>query len=233
MSELHKVLRQLVSLLNDQEFIQEIRVYRCAYQRLKIRLRNNLFIAQLKHLTTLTRQLQVKYPITLLRTYGKNCAEFSGKKQRHAIFLLQKLISDFIQYLDKILDKMLHVYCLTQSNFKVGHLIHHLIVVRTSICRLSICFKALLVYASDLFMEISAKRLELAGENGDTGDITCERVRQILTKHSCKPRIERVSLDNEPMSSDNTPTIKIEEETIGPIIDRAKFRKKSEVIIVS
>lgn len=188
----------LINLLSDKHFLAELKAYRLGYQRLKIRLRNNLLIAKLKQLATMIRQLESEFPHQLFRTYAEKITNNNVAQKKNAIKTIVKMIG----FLDKIIDKTIHVYCYTQPHFKVGHLSHHLIFIRTAISRLRICFKALLVYASDLYMEIS----------GDHNEI-----RQILIKHSCKPRVEhQTNSDTTQPHQDN--------EIIGQLVDRATMK---------
>lgn len=138
-------------------------------------------IGHLKQLVTATRRLENEYSVSLLRSYGERAEHQTGKKQTNAYKSMHDLIHKMIRFLDETIDKTIQIYASTQSHYKIGHLIHHLITIRTSISRISFCLKALLVYSCDLYLEV-----DWQVENG----LTKEDIVSILSKHNCKPRLE-------------------------------------------
>lgn len=210
--EIKRLLNQLESLLADNIFLQEIKIYRCAFKRLKVRFRNNQFISSVKQLVTSIRKLQVEFRPELFQSYNNRIVNAkSEKKQIRDTVMLLKTICEFITFLDTIFEKTIFIYRNTQPHMKIGHLTHHLIVIRASISRLRICFKAMLVYASDIFMEITE-------QFNKKGPMDREDVINIMTKHDCKPRA-RCSIDvTEPHN------IPDDCGEIGPIIDRSTMK---------
>lgn len=207
MDAVKRLINQLANLLNDQDFKSEIKTFRSAYQRLRIRLRNNPLISHLKQLATSTRQLQDKFSTNLFEVYATHLNN-DGKKLKKSLRSIQTLIQELINFLDTVLEQTLFVYCCTQPHFRVGHLIHHFIVLRTCISRYRICLKALLVYSCDLSHEISGLDL-----------IDCalpkDRLDEILRKHECKPRNLSALIKTKPPIE----TIDIQDE-VGQLVDR-------------
>lgn len=211
MSEWQYTLNQLVSLLNNKEFDWEARTFSRAHQRLKVRIRNHTFIGRLKQVLLATRKL--KHWLGLFRT--------PDEKRGKAVKKLQNTTAQLVVFVDDTLDLLVQVYCHTQPQFKVGHLIHHWLVIRSSIARLTIFFKALLVYATDLHLLLG---LIQAPSSEQTRQLTDNKVTEILLKHECKPRnIEKVKDEvNKPSSDSGT-----SEQTIGQLIDRSTLKPKS------
>lgn len=213
-------LTQLTSLLDDGHFKLELKSYRQAFQRLKVRLRNNVLSAKFKNLVTLTRNLELNFPAQLFTNYAEKIQKSSKKGRNNAYKSLRKLIHQLIIFLDQLIEKAFHVYCYCQQHFRIGHLIHHLIFLRTSISRLRICFKALLVYACDSIIELDKD--------------TCEEARAILIKNDCKPRPEQTnqpSPESKRSVSDDTlpePSSKPDIEEVGVLIDRDTLKPKEK-----
>lgn len=210
MDELKRLLGQLTNLIGDADFKQELKAYRGAFQRLKIRLRNCPFTAKLKQLKTYTRQLETQFSVELLQTYGRQITQSQGKKQKHALECLEKLICQLIKFIDRTLDQTIYIYCHTQLHFKIGHLIHHLIMIRSTIARVRVCLKALLVYASDLIMELSQHK-EISTE-------LMTEINEIMGKQNCKPREASRGREKIATSRDG--------EEIGLPIDRVQYNKE-------
>lgn len=212
MIELKRLIKQLESLLGDPYVREEMRIYRCAYNRLKVRFRNNKFIATMKQLVTLNQKLQADYTPEILKTYSNRLDSYKGKKFDRSLDSLMKLTCDLVLLLDNVIERSMFIYCTTEPHLKIGHLTHHLIIVRTSISRLRVCFKAMLVYASDILMEISK-------QFNRTGPLDQKQILEILLKHECKPRVETkievIDVTNE-MSS-------VEDE-VGQLIDRKTMK---------
>lgn len=188
MDQLEKSLAYTVSILADKDLQNEFKAFRGAFTRLKVRFRNNLLIAELKQLVTLTRKIEREFPPMLFQSYNDQIRKLSDDYRKRALYALHKLISEMILFLDLAIDKTLHKYAYTQGHFKVGHHSHHLILIRTCIARLRVCFKALLVHASDLLLEvIPLSRVELRKDRG-SGCLTAEQAHEVLIKHDCKPR---------------------------------------------
>lgn len=225
--ELDRLIKRNIILLDDGDFKAELCAFRRSFQRLKIRLRNNHLIGQLKQLRKLIRQLELDYPIKLFLTFSESVDNFEGtKKQLKSFRTFQSFNCQLILEIDKILEKAIHAYCYTQPYFKVGHLIPHFVVLRASLARLTICFKALLVHASDMYMELSRfcpidQTMDVKKVEG-VNLLTCEDVRQILIKHNCKPRLER-SEEAKTSDDDSKPVT----EQIGQLIDRATMKPVS------
>lgn len=186
-------MNQLTCLMNDESLKQELAAYNGALQRLKIRLRNNLLIAQLKQVVRISKELRRNFSRRLLM-HG----DLKGKK-------LIKFVKDLILFADKSLDKMLQVYSYTQAHMRIGHLIQHLILVRTSLARVRICFKAILVYAADIYRDLKPDNQKVL-----------TFYREILEKNDCKPLS-----DSNKMAADQVD--RQEEEHVGQLIDRSAF----------
>lgn len=235
MSQFNNILNQLTSLLADEHFKLEILSFRRAYQRLKVRLRNNLLTSKLKQIATLTRKFEAEFPSQLASNYGERIKTLSGKRKDNALKSLYKFISQLIQILDQIIEKTVLAYCYTQQHFKVGHLIHHLLFIRVSIARLRVCFKALLVYACDLMIDLSEN---LSTEKSDDNKFSCDDIHAILIKNGCKPRPKqpkRLSSEDETKmkekSSPNHTAQASSHEEIGILINRDSLKpelKESE-----
>lgn len=131
-------LRSLTNLLNDRDLKAEFRALKKTYHRLRVRLRNNKLVSQMKHLVTLTSQVETSFPV---------------KDDQ----FLEKTLQGLIEHVDKTLDKTLHLYSYTQQHLKVGHLIHHLIIFRACVSRIRVCLKAILIYACDILTDSFGK----------------------------------------------------------------------------
>lgn len=188
MDQLEKSLAYTVSILADADLQNEFKAFRGAFQRLKVRFRNNPLIAELKQLVTLTRKLNQEFPPMLFQSYNDQIRMLNEKSCKRTLYALHKLVSEMILFLDNAIDKTLHKYAYTQGHFKIGHHTHHLILIRTCIARLRVCFKALLVHASDLLLEvIPHSRVDRRKDKG-IGCLSAQQAHDILIKHDCKPR---------------------------------------------
>lgn len=178
-AELKYSINQLKCLLDEPKLLEEMRAYRCTYTRLKTRLRNNQFVAKLKHLNTMNRRLKSKNPVN---------------------FKTESFMLEFVEYIDQLLDKTLHVFVSVQPYLRVGHLVHHLIMIKTTIARLRIYYKAMLVYACDIITSLPNTSSQ-------------EKALLLLEKQGCKPRAKKPQEEN-----------KIEEfnsgSEVGLLIDR-------------
>lgn len=199
MLEIDRLLTKLSSLIGDKFIKDECRIYRLAYRRLASRFRNNIFVSKLKQVITFNKKLQTNFKPELFQSIKKKLY-----KKNQNIENLLNIIIDLIKFLDQYLDLTLDIYCQAQTQLKVGHLVHHLIVITSSIARLRICHKAILVYSSDIFMEIQERKNE-------------QDVIDILSKHGCKPKNKQ----NEYVvyASDN----RIQEQ-LGQLIDRKTMK---------
>ena len=216
----------IVWLLDDIEFKSELRTFRRSFQRLKIRLRNNKLMGNLKELITQIKRLEFDFPSKLF----KNKEVFKTKHRTKTARISQKFCNHFIRKLDKLLDKGLRVYCETQPHFRVGHLLQHFIVLRASLARLIFCYRALLVYVVDFYLELdrltAIEKINSKESDESKKLLTREEAKSVLLNHHCKPReepledtpVEVVNLDDK---NDNNP-ITIDE--VGPLIDRATRR---------
>lgn len=237
MQDILNHLKQLINLLSDKDFLFELRTYRCAYQRLKVRLRNNLLTAQLKQLVTLNRQLQVDFDVKNFHSYSEQLKNLTDtttkKKQDYVLHSVSKFLSKFIQFIDKLIDRTIHVYGYTQSHFKIGHLSHHLIILRTCLSRIRICFKALLIYACDLLIEISkiCDHIDNEEQNSKKVCITTDQAIKTLVKHQCKPRLSHSAKSSESPEVEITCEISktIVNEEVGQLIDRATMKPKKTI----
>lgn len=217
-----KNLTQIHSILTDPYLCEEIKVYRSAYQRLKVRFRNNQFVADIKHLARLNYKLQIDFKPDLFRAYrdrllDEKRGKSNEKKKKSSLKALMKNICDFIILLNEIIEKTMNIYLSSQSHIKIGHLTHHLIIIRTTIARLRVCYRGLLVYASDIFMDL----LEPLSKQEFVLDRT--RVIEIMNKHRCKQRpektIEVIDLDtsNDKQNNDEVVGVLIDRKTMKPI----------------
>lgn len=214
-------IKQLTNLLCDKDFSLELKAYRCAYQRLKIRIRNNQFTSQLKQLSNMTKLLQKTYSVDLLKSYNNKLFQYKSenkdkkilKKKQHLLRSYLNYLNQMIILIDKLIDKSLQIYAQTQPRLKVGHLIHHYLIVKTSIARLRICFKALLIYSCDLYIDIY-KQFNYKGQSLPD----CNVIREILLKNNCKPAAD---------DSVGSSTRK-EDESIGQLIDRKTMKPISK-----
>lgn len=189
MDQLEKSLAYSVSILSDEDLQNEFKAFRAAFQRLKVRFRNNLFVAELKQLVTLTKKLTTEFPPMLFQSYHDQIRTLTKRQpKKRAIYALHKLVSEMILFLDDAIDKTLHKYAYTQSRFKIGHHSHHLILIRTCIARLRVCFKALLVHATDLLLEVIPHSGVEFMKNKKVGFLSSGEARDILCRHDCKPR---------------------------------------------
>lgn len=197
MSELKNLLNKLASLLRDRCVRDEIRIYRLAHRRLKSRFRNNLFVSNLNQIVLLNKKLQTEFKPELYNV-KTNCA------------LIGQSINSLIEFLDQIIDLTLKVYCQTQAHIRVGHLTHHLIVIRSSLSRLRVFYKALLIYACDIHIEMN---------NSDSA-FTTDDVIKILNKHNCKPKVKS-ELPMELVDTDSKSDIY---QKVGQLIDRKTMK---------
>lgn len=213
-------IKRLISLLDDADFRSELRLYRKAYQRFKVRFRNNAFTGQLKQLANMTKSLQRSYSVDLLKSYNNKLAAIEGnenkKKRQHTIKVYLKFLHQMIGSIEKLIDKTLNIYAQTAPRLRVGHLAHHFIVVRTSIARIRICMKALLIYTCDLYSDIHEK-FNYKGMKLPTQ----ESIKEILVNNKCKPRAVK---DNLPQVRDEI--MRTNNEHIGQLIDRATMKPK-------
>lgn len=215
MDQLEKSLAYSISILDDADLQNEFKAFRAAFQRLKVRFRNNHFIAELKQLVSLTVRMRREFPSMLFQSYHDQIRVLSKKQQKRAVYALHKLVGEMILFLDKAIDTTLQKYAYSQRHFKVGHHSHHLILIRTCIARLRVCFKALLVHTTDLLLEvIPHSRVDLRKDKG-IDFISYEEARNILIKHDCKPRLEPTTSQIDDADV----------EVIGDIVDRASFRR--------
>lgn len=209
-------LDRIISLLHDDNYKSELIAFRRSYQRLKIRLRNNRLNGQLKQLRTLISRLEVAFPVKLFEKLKKN------ELNRKTSAILLSYISQFIRRLDDILQKSIVIYCKSQPHFRVGHLVQHYLVVRASLARLTFCFKALLVYSSDLYLDLSKSnnlnRINLSRDKEEKL-ISCDDALAILNRHNCVPK-QVISSDSPEILSEE---IKANEQ-IGQLIDRSTLR---------
>lgn len=236
LNQLKESVDHLASLIADPSLKQEYRVYRCSFKRLRIRFRNNIFIGNLKQLATINYRLQIDYPSVSLTTYVKRILDQKDEKKRLKIMgSFAKTMCGMINFLDVAIDKGFHIFTLTQRHMRVGHLTHHLITLRACISRIWTCLRAMLVYASDILMELIylTKKKTLLGYDD---------VRNILVKHDCKPRIERqhesnsdhnedtemiiVEPSNESIAKRTRNTRSKDCEVIGQLIDRKTRRPR-------
>lgn len=190
------MVNQLAILLEDDAFRRELVTYKCALQRLRVRLRNNVFIAQLKSVNSILKKIRESFPPKVIKHHHE-----ASKKSKSARSNLVKLLKQFIEFLDDSLDTMLQVYCSSQRHIRVGHLIQHLILIRSSLARIRLCFKALLIHATDLYLEMSNFDLQSVAFCSDT-----------LRKHDCKAR--------ETPQNEEDLTVEQKPELIGQLIDR-------------
>lgn len=192
--------KHLEDLLSDHNFKLELQAYKSAYQRLKVRLRNNPFTGQLKQLANMIKSLEKDFSIELLKTFNqkleKTCDDV--KKKRHFIKSYLKFLIQMINQVDKLIEKTLFIYAQTQPRLRVGHLVHHYLVVKSSIARIRMCFKALLIYSCDLYIDI-CRQYKYKGKSLPN----CNDICQVLLKNDCKPRVERSQVVK---VSDNTKT---------------------------
>lgn len=215
MDEVKRLTNQLITLLDDRDFRSELKTFKSAYQRLRVRLRNNQLVAHLKTLITSTRQLQEKFPSSILGTYVNQLND-DEKKAKRGIKSLREHVIGMVEFLETTLGQTLYVYGYTQPHFRVGHLIHHLIIIRACISRFRIYLKALLVYSCDLCVEIDSLNLLDTKSPKDHFD-------QILCRHDCKPRNLSAVIAISP------PVQKTDDQTeIGQLIDRDTMQIKTE-----
>lgn len=197
---------QLVNLLEDEAFRLELVTYKCSLQRLRVRLRNNAFIAQLKCIKTILKKLREAFPPALLKNHLINS---SKSNKSHPKFI--KLLRQLIGFLNDSLDKILQVYCCSQPHIRVGHLIQHLILVRASLARIRLCFKALLVHSTDAYLELN--------KFDNSAQTYCS---EILLKHDCRPKeVTSVSVESE--------DVEHIDEQIGQLIDRSSLQPVHDV----
>lgn len=229
-------LRQLEHLLHDKDFKLELRAYRKACQRLRTRFRNNPFTGQLRQLANMTKELQRTYSVDSLKAYNDHliklgCREQeNNEKQHEAIKRYLKFLHNMVQLCQKLIVKTVEIYAGTQPRIKVGHLVHHYVIVRASLARIRICMKALLIYTCDLYIDICTKY----SFHGDGEKLpNCEKIRTILIENRCKPKnvgIKPIDGKDEStaMELDVDKTIKSEykEEKIGQLIDRKTLKPK-------
>lgn len=205
----------IISLLKDDEFKGELKAFRLSYQRMRTRLRNNILIGETKQLVTQVKRLQADYPIELF-------ARLNESKNPKFVRKFQSFNAQFISNIDKILSTATKVYCKTQPHFKVGHLVQHFIVLRSSIARIIICFKALLTYAIDLHIVLKRDKLISKLELKEKSPITHQEALELLKKHECKPRAD---LEQELVSiNSDTENKESGKEEIGLLIDRTTMR---------
>lgn len=150
-------LDQIVSILNDDSFSSEINIFTKSYVRLKTRLRNNTYIASLKQTVVILKRFQEQLPPQLLYSYRDWLISFKGKKKQSALKNFNQSLIDFTHRANKIVDKTLLLYSLTQAQLTVGHLVHHLIVISSSLARIRVLFRALAVYGRDIRKACSAE----------------------------------------------------------------------------
>lgn len=217
MDEVIRLINQIAALTDDKDFKLEFKAFKSAFQRLKVRLRNNQLIAHLKQLAFSTRKLQNEFSAEVTKTYVNQLINSDGKKREKHLKSLRTYIQNFIEYLDNLLGQTLFVYGYTQPHFRVGHLIHHLIVLRTCISRYRICMKALLVYCCDLYTEITNLNLIESALSKDCLD-------QILKKHDCKPR----NLSAIFKTKSSIETIEILDDEVGELIDRNTMKVEKD-----
>lgn len=208
-------LRQIEILLNDKDFKWELTAYKRAYQRLRVRLRNSNPIAKLKVIILANRKLSFDFPVALFQSYQRSIENNTGKKRAKSLRRLKILTAQLVKFIDETLDKTVQTYCGTQSQFKVGHLVHHWIVLRSSIARLRIFYKALLVYASDLYLDIPSPPATI---------LPTEAVRDTLLRHDCKPRFEHQNSSNSGDKIEIVQAAGPSEQVVGQLIDRSSMR---------
>lgn len=214
-------LDRIISLLRDDNYTAELKAFRRSVQRLKIRLRNNKLSAQLKHLKTLIHRMEVGFPVRLFETLKATqpTKKFEAKLISH--------FSQFIRRIDEILQKAIIVYGFSQSHFKVGHLLHHYLVIRASLARLTYCFKALLVYSADLYHDLCRKcnpeHINKNRKEEENKLLTYDQVKAIVVRHECTPKLESTN-DSPEIIAESTREIAHPEEQIGQLIDRKTMR---------
>lgn len=213
-------LSRIVFLLSDDNFKSELKIFRRSYQRLKIRLRNTSLTGALKQVKTLIHRLEIGFPIALFEQYR------TTKPKPKGLTALANRLSKFIVAIDEILVKATRAQATSQQHFRVGHLIQHYLVVRSSLARLIYCYKALLVYSVDLYTSFHTVKKE-------TTSISFEQAREILLKHDCKPKpeladesLEIVDLETPCKSLGKTQNKRNsnQENPIGELIDRKTLR---------
>lgn len=211
MNDCNYSIKQIVSLLDEETFKWEIRAYKRAYQRLKIRFRNNFIIASLKQIVVGLKDLETKLPSELFKKLGDRANQLTDlTKRRKCLGHIRKITAQLIKSLDDVLDKSIHVYSKSQSQLRVGHLVHHWIVIRTSLARIRIFLKALLVYASDLYFLLAFSQLT---------EPTKEEVEEILKKNDIQLKTI------EPIADPKAEEVQViqknkKDELIGQLIDR-------------
>jgi hypothetical protein len=214
-------LDRIVFLLTDDNFKDELKAFRRSFQRLKVRIRNSHLNGELKQVKTLIHRLQVEFPVALFQYYRTN------KPSKRSIKTLQARICQYILKIDTIITRATLVYGTSQSHFRVGHLVQHYLVVRSSLARLIFCFKALLVYSVDLYLSlIKSTTPSKVGEKDASHSIllTSEEATNILLKHNCKPKEEEPEAETPEIVEQNcSKKIKLD-DSIGTLIDRNTMR---------
>lgn len=209
-------LCRINQLLLDGDFILEFDIFKRTYQRLKVRLRNNKLIGELKQYKNLITKLRTDYPAALFIRYQR---QEENKKVKLATL---RCIYNFVLAIDSILDKNLSIYATIQPHYRVGHLLQHYIVLKASLARLAFCFKALLVYSADSFYAISSIKEKIKKNLHSKPSVSrYKEIREVLAKHNCQSKQD--------IDTNESPEVVLEVhkiEEIGQIIDRASLRPK-------
>lgn len=216
-------LDRIVFLLTDDNFKDELKTFRRSYQRLKTRLRNNRLTGELKQVKTSIHRLEVGFPVALFDNYRTN------KPKQKSLDAFKFRLCQFIHHIESIITKATLVYGTSQPHFRVGHLVQHYLVIRASLARLIFCFKALLVYSVDLYLElqrptVSPSKLRKTKE-ALPKLLTSDAAKNILISHNCKPKQESEIEIESPEIIEHNPTKKIKlDNSIGQLIDRETMR---------
>lgn len=173
-------LLQIANILQDNSFSSECTIFKKSYLRLRVRLRNNIFVSKLKQISNSIALFRSKFQPKLFRSYRDSAKVFISESKKTQLNSFLNTISDLIESCDKITTNILYVYSSTQAQLSVGHLIHHLIVIRSSLARLQICFKGVLVYATDLCLTLSTI-IEV-----DRPNLQHKELNKLLLNHDCK-----------------------------------------------
>jgi hypothetical protein len=215
-------LDRIVFLLTDDNFKLELKTFRRSNQRLKIRLRNNRLNGELKQVKTLISRLEAEFPVALFEHYR------TKKPSNRLLKVLRIRLCQFIRRIDAIVTKATLVYGASQPHFRVGHLVQHYLVIRASLARLIFCFKALLVYAVDLYLSLHKSCPTIEIDESKTASkhiLTPEEAKNILTNHNCKPKPESEPENESPEIIEESHSKKIKlNESIGVIVDRNTMR---------
>lgn len=214
MEDLNYLMKQIKLLLgDDSSYSMELHILKGAYRRYLVRFRNCQTTSKIKRVVSLNRKFHGGNYLSLIEQYLKQLGKAKGKSEKMKAKTILLLILDMAKLSDLIIEHTMYAYIKMQAHIKVGHLIFHYITLSSVLSRISIIFKALLIYLSDLYQMICATYID-----------GCDKLKEknlnhLLEKHDCKPRNLDCSSTKRPTNDTNT-------EDFGVVINREQLKIK-------